>query len=89
MRPVCARCSVAMVPKKNDVAAVEMLRTRRYVLWSADLYECPDCGCQIVTGFGAKPVSMEHEPGFVARCDDGGLPVIEWWHSLREKDGAA
>ena len=80
--------SDSLVPKQNDVAAIEMLRTRRYALWSADLYECPDCGCQVVTGFGAKPVSMEHEPGFVARCADAES-AVEWWHTLGEKNGDA
>ena len=48
MRMLCPDCGVLLKCKKNGV-------TVRYGYYSghfhADLYECPECGKQIITGF--------------------------------------
>ena len=53
MRPICVKCQREMIPTKNEVlvkdkAVGEFPATMRY----GDLYECPECGAEIVTGFG-------------------------------------
>lgn len=35
-----------------------------YKLWAGDLWECPDCGAQIVSGTGREPVSEHYKPEF-------------------------
>lgn len=35
-----------------------------YKLWRADLWECPDCGHEIVVGFARQPWSEHFEPDF-------------------------
>jgi hypothetical protein len=37
---------------------------RPYKVWQADLLECPDCGFQIITGFGQQPLAVKHHPDF-------------------------
>jgi hypothetical protein len=46
-----------MFCKKNEFL-VRDKATEKFpsTFWSGDLYECADCGAQIVTGFG-KPMS--------------------------------
>lgn len=35
-----------------------------YKLWAGDLYECPGCGAQVISGAAAKPVAEHYEPDF-------------------------
>jgi hypothetical protein len=37
---------------------------RPYKVWKADLLECPDCGHQLITGYGNNPVSEHYQPDF-------------------------
>jgi len=60
MRPICVKCAREMIPAENeylvrDKATKGFPSTFRY----GDLYECPDCGHQIVTGFGQP---LKHDP---------------------------
>jgi len=53
VRPVCVKCHREMVPVKNEVLVRDEQKgdfpsTYRY----GDLYECPGCKGQIITGFG-------------------------------------
>ena len=55
--PICANCKREMSCAKNEFLVKDEAKgnspaTVRY----GDLYKCPDCGAQIVTGFG-KPIS--------------------------------
>jgi len=68
-RPICVQCSVEMHCKKNDVLVVDyrMLSNdepepEKQLLnecWSADLWECPKCGRQVVPphSYGSKPLA--------------------------------
>lgn len=47
-RPVCFGCFVRMEPRKNGVRVLNGDGS----VQSGDLYECPRCGCLVVTGFG-------------------------------------
>lgn len=38
-----------------------------YKLWMSDKWKCPDCGHEILTGFGACPISEHYLPDFEAK----------------------
>lgn len=46
-----------------------------YKLWNADLYECPDCGHQIVVGFGQSPMAEHYMPKFKELAERSDLMV--------------
>lgn len=60
-RPVCAACQVEMHPERSGVGILDMADYGPVELWDADLWECPKCGFQIVSGFGNKPISRHYE----------------------------
>jgi hypothetical protein len=56
-RPIhCAKCEVDLRPEKNGVWLIEMFQhdTEPYSIWHADLWKCPKCGVEIVSGYGGK-----------------------------------
>ncbi len=56
--PICARCAVEMRCKKNDFLVRDPeVGQFASTYWRGDLYECPVCGAQVVTGFSA-PLSL-------------------------------
>jgi len=71
-RPICVKCQVEMRPETNGVGLLDMFeeptgsRTKYspYKLWDADLYKCPTCGHEIVTGFGQNPISEHYQQNF-------------------------
>lgn len=55
LTPICVKCRVEMRCAKNafvvrDAPSGPFPST----YWKGDLFECPMCGAQIVTGFGTK-----------------------------------
>ena len=61
---VCAECLIEMRPKKNSVYVVEMASFGPAAIWSADLWACPVCGHETLTGFGFEPVVEHYEARF-------------------------
>jgi hypothetical protein len=63
---VCVPCQRQYRAERNGVHAVEMMDndTRPYKIWMADLLRCPGCEHQILSGFGANPVSEHYMPEF-------------------------
>lgn len=62
MQVVCVECGREMNVEKNGVIVEETTEDQQpYKLWSADLYECPDCGRKVITGFAQHPLAMHHE----------------------------
>lgn len=63
--PVCVKCSFEMRPVKIGMYVVETFLSppEPYRISSADMYRCPECGCEVLTGYstGAK---VHHEEGF-------------------------
>ena len=56
---LCA-CGRFMRVKQNSITVEERLEDGGpYKLWDADLYECVECGVEIITGFGQAPLA-EH-----------------------------
>ena len=67
-RPLCVKCQVEFHPEKNDIVVEEMsgffgsLR-----LWCADLWECPHCHCQIITGYGIDAYAEHWQDGYAIK----------------------
>ena len=66
-RPVCVKCKLEMRPETNGVGLLDMFNPpdkpepQPYQVWDADLWKCPECGCEIVVGFGEGPVARHFE----------------------------
>jgi hypothetical protein len=59
---VLCGCGRFMHVKRNSVTVEERLETPGpYKLWDADLYECPECGVEIITGFGQGPLAEHYQ----------------------------
>src|SRR5262245_12214158 len=53
-------CGRFMRPKQNSITVEELFEDGTgYKLWDADLWACPECGAELITGFGAQPLA-EH-----------------------------
>lgn len=77
-RPVCVKCQVEMRPEKSGVGLLDMASYGPYKLWESDLYKCPKCGCEIITGFGDYAITEHYEPSFtriLQAYKDKGLVV--------------
>lgn len=71
MAPVCVPCKVFMRPERNGTAFEEGRfedgdTSVPYKLWIGDLFKCPDCGAQVISGFGREPMAHHYEPDYAA-----------------------
>ena len=68
---VCKKCEVELQPKQNDVRVIEyfMDPPEPYKLWCADLWACPKCGYEIVTGFGYQAYTEHFRKDFEKRLE--------------------
>jgi hypothetical protein len=58
-------CGRFMRAKKNSVTVEELTEDGRpYKLWDADLYECVECGVEIISGFGNVPLAEHYQPTY-------------------------
>ena len=78
MRPICIKCQRFFRCKKNDYWFTEGARPSfsvmpgnaepekwfPYKVWAGDLYECPECKTQIISGFAREPLSESYKPDF-------------------------
>lgn len=59
------QCGRFMQCKRNSVTVEELLENGEpYKLWDADLWECPECGSQVITGFGARSIAEHWHPTY-------------------------
>ncbi len=76
MRPVCVPCRRTYRPKKNGMAFVEMANGRQYKLWMGDLWKCPGCGHELISGVGLKPIAEHYQERFA--------PQVRAWNAELE-----
>lgn len=58
-------CGRFMRVKQNSVTVEELLEDGApYKLWDADLWECVECGAEIVAGFGRGPIAEHWQPNY-------------------------
>lgn len=61
----CVGCKTYFRPRKNDIRVLETYGDDKpYKVWCADLWECPDCGTQLIAGYGSSAISVKHESDF-------------------------
>ena len=60
----CASCKTMLRPRTNEIYVAVESDGQAYQIWCADLWECPDCGTQIILGYGQRPLSENYQDGF-------------------------
>ena len=62
-RPICVKCETQFQQIKTGIAVVDMFSSppEPYQIWLADLFECPVCKVQIVSGFADRPLVQHFE----------------------------
>ena len=84
--PVCVTCQVEFRVKRNDIAAELMAAERSYQVWSADLWECPSCHFQIVSGFGACPIFEHFQAGYIYSLERQSVNGhARYWGNLEDQ----
>jgi len=63
--PVCVKCRKEMRPERNGVKYVEYADFGPYKIWDSDKWICPECGLEILAGFGYKPLVEHYQPEFL------------------------
>lgn len=59
---ICVKCEKEMRPKKNGIWVEEHSGyDNPYKIWRADLWYCPNCNTEIISGFGFNEVSEHFE----------------------------
>ena len=72
----CATCSTMLRPRKNDITVhVTMSDGQPYQIWSADLWECPKCGTQVVLGYGQHAWAEHYQPDFARHLGDVDITI--------------
>lgn len=65
IRPVCVQCHIEFRAKKNGVSILIMTSPATpYQLFMGDLWQCPICGTEIVSGFGLEPLAESWQDTF-------------------------
>jgi len=60
----CASCKTMLRPRTNEIYVAVESDGQAYQIWCADLWECPDCGTQIILGYGREPIAEHYEDKF-------------------------
>jgi predicted RNA-binding Zn-ribbon protein involved in translation (DUF1610 family) len=78
MSTICVPCRRVFRPLQTGVRFEERMllggangepeHWAPYRLWAADIYACPKCGTQIVTGLSKAPIAVSHEPDYGERA---------------------
>lgn len=79
MKPICVKCHRFYRPKKTGLYFIEGMpddgakpglaepeKWKPYKLWSGDMWACPDCGAEIISGVGRDRIAEHYEPEFSA-----------------------
>ena len=86
-RPICVNCNLELRVKKNSVGVETMTTDGPCQYFHADLWECPECGLQIISGFGAKPIVEHYQPNYAEyiAAEKQLTPVFRAWFSKQER----
>lgn len=65
-RPICVKCRIEFRVLENGIDVIDMFSQppKPYRLTQADLFECPTCKTQIVSGFADKAWIQHFEGNF-------------------------
>ena len=78
VKPICVLCQRFMRCKKTGFCFLEGMPSSDwdgkrgkdslgwvpYKLWVGDLFECPDCGAQTISGMNREPIAEHYQSGF-------------------------
>jgi hypothetical protein len=78
VKPVCVPCQRFFRPKTNGFYFTEAMpigndaepgtvapeKWTPYKTWVGDLWECQDCGAQVVVGVPSSPINEHYKPDF-------------------------
>jgi DNA-directed RNA polymerase subunit RPC12/RpoP len=74
---VCRPCGAFMKIEQNGVTVEEQTEDGQpYKLWDADMYRCPSCGHEVISGFGRGPLAEHYQPDY-QRKRERLAPIIE------------
>lgn len=91
MKPICVPCQRFYRPEKNGFCFMEQMPIARdalpglakpeswvpYKLWRGDLWQCPDCGHQLISGVAFSPIAEHYQPGFEQAVNETGIPLLK------------
>lgn len=61
-RPVCVKCQIQMRMEIMGVGLLELATPNRpYKIWSSDLFRCPVCGHEILSGYAGQATHHSDE----------------------------
>lgn len=68
MRNVCPKCQIEMQVEKNEVPVIHFTDNNRdkgidFMVWG-DLWKCPTCKNEIISGFGKMIMEYELPQGY-------------------------
>jgi len=63
-RPVCPKCHVEFRPECNGTGVLDFADFGPYSIWDSDLWKCPECGNEVIGGFGNGPISAHYQEDF-------------------------
>jgi hypothetical protein len=84
-RPICRKCHRFMDKLKQGVDVILLTKFGRgespqpYQLWKADLFDCEECGAQIVADYASEPYAEHFQKGFsdeVTKAREGGATEV-------------
>ena len=63
MRPICTECELHTEKVQSGVSVVTTFLTppTLYEVWSADLWQCPNCNHKFIAGYGDRPLVRHFE----------------------------
>lgn len=67
-RPFCVKCSIRMHCIQNEVYLVH----KNDYVQAADLYQCPNCQTQILSGYGQPVLALGKDREYVERFSQLG-----------------
>lgn len=86
---VCVKCQIEMRVAKNEVLAVKIdANSDAQKATYADLWSCPDCGTEVLSGFAALPLAFGTQSCNEAVSRESRHGVVNYWLNAMERDRA-
>jgi len=63
-RPVCVKDGREMRPVDNDAVCVDTADFGPCQIWCCDKWRCPECGFEMLVGFGQGPFAEHYQEDF-------------------------
>ena len=65
-RPICVKCERTMIPVQNGCYAILMAYEppKIYEVYHTDMYRCPVCMAEVLTGMAQDPVLVHYREDF-------------------------